>query len=512
MKNSNRLIFFFALLKFVIPFLLQDPIYEPHRDELLYLAEARHMAWGFMEVPPLLSVFAWLTNILGGGTFWIKFWPSLVGAITFVVAAKTIRTMGGKSFAIFLCFLCFIFSAFLRVQFLFQPNFLEVFFWTMIAFSLVRYVQTEGNGWLYVFGVSAGLGMMSKYSAAFFVTSVVGGLLVAGPRKIFSNKHFWFASGLGLLIFLPNFAWQYVRHFPIVYHMKELQKNQLQYVNPIGFLFDQLAVNGPAMIVWIMSLIFLLFTKLGRPYRFVGLAYLFLLAILLIGRGKNYYTIGAYPILFAFGSFQLERRTTGRKSFVRYIVVAAILLTGYFYVPLMMPFFKPDKLAAYYRTTKMDKTVFLRWEDLKYHPLPQDFADMLGWKEMAAKAGNAYAMLDSSEKKNSIIFCDNYGEAGALDYYGRDYGIPEAYSDNASFLYWIPDSLSFENLVLVTDDRQEMTHPFIQDFQFAQVVDSVTNPYSREYGSLIILFKKGNASFQKMFKEKLAKDQAKVKW
>ena len=166
--NLNKLLWFFALAKFILPFLLQSPVYEPHRDELLYLAEAHHMAWGFMEVPPLLSVFAWLANLLGGGMFWIKFWPSLFGALTFFLTGKIILSLGGKWFALLLAFFAFATGAFLRTHYLFQPGFLEIFFWTAIAYSLTRFSQTEKNKWLYAMGVSIGFGMMSKYSVAFF--------------------------------------------------------------------------------------------------------------------------------------------------------------------------------------------------------------------------------------------------------------------------------------------------------------------------------------------------------
>ena len=127
MKNSNWLIYALAFVKLVAPFLLQNPIYEPHRDELLYLAEGSHMAWGFMEVPPLLSIFAWLIHIFGDGLFWVKFWPSLFGALTYLITGKIITSLGGKSFALLLGFLPFIFGGYLRVHFLFQPNFMEIF-------------------------------------------------------------------------------------------------------------------------------------------------------------------------------------------------------------------------------------------------------------------------------------------------------------------------------------------------------------------------------------------------
>src|SRR6516162_6408590 len=104
MTKNNRLLYFLALLKIIIPYLLQNPVYEPHRDEFLYLAEGRHLAWGFMEVPPMLSVFAWLIHILGDGMFWVKLVPSLFGAATFIVAGKIVQSLGGKNFALILLF------------------------------------------------------------------------------------------------------------------------------------------------------------------------------------------------------------------------------------------------------------------------------------------------------------------------------------------------------------------------------------------------------------------------
>src|SRR5262249_18404645 len=161
------------------------------------------------EIPPLLSVFAWLTNLFGGGMFWIKFWPSLFGALTFIVTGKIILSLGGKSFALFLAFLPFILGVYLRLQFLFQPNFLEVFFWTMIAFSITRYIQTEKNRWLYILGISIGLGMVSKYSVAFFVVSILLALLLTKQRQIFRDIHLYLAGIIAMLIFLPTFFWEY---------------------------------------------------------------------------------------------------------------------------------------------------------------------------------------------------------------------------------------------------------------------------------------------------------------
>jgi len=510
MKKEYRFLYLLAFIKFILPFLLQNSIYEPQRDEFLYLAEAHHMAWGYMEIPPLLSVFAWVTNLFGASMFWLKFWPSLFGALTYILVGKMILSLGGRLLALFLGFLPFILGAYLRVHFLFQPNFLEIFFWTMIAYSVVRYIQTEKNSWLYILGVSMGLGIISKYSVAFFIISILLGSLLTPQRKIFLNKHLYFASLIGFLIFLPSLLWQYFHHFPVIVHMKELQQFQLRYVEPVDFLVSQILMNWAVVFIWIAGLYFVIFKQQGK-YRIFAWSYLFVILILLYFHGKDYYSLGVYPALFAFGAYHLERFANSHSKIWRYVFVAIPFLLGIPLVPLLLPVAKPKELAGYYKATHLDKTGFLKWEDLKNHPIPQDFADMLGWKEMAEKTAKAYSTLSSVEKKHTIIFADNYGEAGAINYYGKEFNLPKAYSDNASFLYWLPDSIHLDNLIIITDDKKEMQHDFINDFASAKLMDSITNTYAKEHGSLIIILKGANEKMEQMFREKIEKDKDKFK-
>ena len=128
MQKLNRFLYLLALIKFIVPFFLQSPVYEPHRDELLYLAEGSHPAFGFMEVPPMLSIFAWITQRLGNTMFWIKCWPSLVGALNLIIVGKIIISEGGKQFSLFLLFCSFFFTAYLRVHFFFNRIVLKYFF------------------------------------------------------------------------------------------------------------------------------------------------------------------------------------------------------------------------------------------------------------------------------------------------------------------------------------------------------------------------------------------------
>jgi len=510
MKKLNRWLYIFAFLKFILPFLLQNSVYEPHRDEFLYLAEGKHLSVGYMEVPPLLSVFAWITQLFGNGMFWIKCWPSLFGALNYILVGKLILHQGGKLFALFLLFCSFFFSAYLRVHYLFQPNFLEIFFYTLTAFGLVEYIRTTENKWLYVTGMGIGLGLLSKYSIGFYVVSLLPAILLTKQRSLFVNKHFYYAIGLSILLFLPNAIWQYVHHFPVLFHMHELTTTQLQYVSAKSFLLDQLLMFLPVFFIWLTGFFYLLLNQKGRPYVFLCFAYAGVIGLLLWFHGKNYYALGLYPVLFGFGSLAIENWTHYKRYFLRYVFTAFILILGIYYTFIALPLLVPEKLVAYYQRTHAAGKRILRWEDQQEHPLPQDFADMLGWDEMAQKAAAAYHSLDSSQQSHTIIFCDNYGMAGAINFYRKKYHLPEAYSDNASFLYWIPDTLSFQNMVLVESDPDEMTYPFVKEFSNAALTDSVTNPYAREKGTAIVLLTGASDGFRKFMKEKLAKDKKKL--
>jgi lipoprotein signal peptidase len=511
MKKLTSFLYLLAFIKFALPFFLQSPAYEPHRDEFLYLAEGAHPAFGFMEVPPMLSVFAWLTQRLGNNMFWIKCWPSLIGAFNLILVGRIVISQGGKKFALFLLFCSFFFTGFLRVHFLFQPNPLEVFFYSVIALGLIRYIQTSQNKWLYITALGAGFGMLSKYSVAFYLISLLPALLLTKQRTIFLNRHLYYALGLAFIIFLPNLIWQYTHHFPVVYHMRELSSTQLQYVPPSSFLLDQLLMFFPCCYIWITGFFYLILNPKGRPFIFLCWAYLGVIALLLWFHGKNYYALGLYPVLFGFGSLAIEQWATRSRFILRYVYSTLTILSGIYFIFIGLPVMAPEKLVAFYEKTHAKGKGILRWEDQRDHPLPQDFADMLGWEEMAQKTSNAYHSLDSLQQANTIIFCDNYGMAGAINYYRKKYGLPEAYSDNASFLYWIPDTLHFQNIVLIENDPDEMQHDFVKHFSKAVITDSITNPYAREKGTAIMLLTGASDIFRKEFNDKLTADRLKTR-
>jgi hypothetical protein len=209
--------------------------------------------------------------------------------------------------------------------------------------------------------------------------------------------------------------------------------------------------------------------------------------------------MGAYPILFPFGAVFIERGTNQTLRPLRYALIAYIFCVGCFMDTVTLPFLPPRSLATYYRRHDIFRKMgFLKWEDQKDHPLPQDFADMLSWKEMTLKIATLYQSLDSSQKRQTILDADNYGEIGAINYYGSQYGLPNAMGHSASFLFWVPADFFKSNIViLATDFRPVMQEAYVREFQSSSIIDSISDPLAREWGSYIILLKWPSEKFRK---------------
>lgn len=474
-----------AALKLVLPFLLQDGVWELHRDEYLYYAQGQHVDFGYLENPPMIGLLAWISSLFGGSFFMIKLWPALFGALTLVVVAQMIRELGGGVYALLVAGLGMIFTAYLRIHFLFQPNFLEIFFWTLAAFFLLLFINTRHNKYLYLLSAALALGWWSKYSVLFFITALVIALVLTRYRRLFRRVEFWKAVGLGLLIVLPNVLWQYQHNWPLVHHMDELRETQLRHIDKSTFLKEQVLLLLPVLFVWIGGLIWYL---RRRDLRIMGLVYLGVVALLMVGSGKGYYTLGAYPMLLAAGGVWLER-ASARRRWLRIANVSLILLLALPFVPVLIPMQKPAAMVAFNKEFKLDELGLLRWEDLQNHPLQQDFADMQGWREMAQKSERVYNSLPPHMKQGTVVYCRNYGQAGALKYYAKGEEFrSKVISDNGTHLLWIPDSLQFEHLLFVGRRMPDADDEVFRHFRQVRVLDSVSNNLAREHGTKIILF------------------------
>lgn len=483
MKKGYLILFLFIVAKFVLQYSLISPEYELHRDEYLHIDQGNHLAWGYMSVPPVSSWQAWLIKMLGDSVFWVKFFPALFGALTILVVWKAIEELKGGLFACLLASFGILFSVLLRLNMLFQPNSLEVLLWTLVFYILIKYVNTEKIKWLYLGGVFFGIGILNKYNIAFLALGFIPALLITRRRTIFTNPHLYWAALLALIIVSPNLFWQYNHGFPVIHHMKELSETQLVNVNRLDFLKSQLLFFIGVTFVILFGLYALLFYKPFEKYRFFFWGFVITIGFFMFFKAKDYYAIGLYPVYIGFGSVYLGDIL--KNGWKKYLKPVCILHPIVLFIPIYNVTF-PNKTPEYIVNNQESYKKFglLRWEDGKDHRLPQDFADMLGWKELAQKVDKEYSRL--SKSGNTLVLCDSYGQAGAINYYSTK-GI-KAVSFNADYINWFDLSRKYKNLIRVKDrpgDELQETSPY---FENSSLVGSVTYPFAREYETVIFGF------------------------
>ena len=488
MTKRSIILSLFILLKFVIQYFAIDAGYELHRDEYLHLDLGRHLAWGYSSVPPVTAWISYLILHLGNSVLLIKFVPALFGVLTMVIVWKTIEELNGNLFALILGSVCVLFSVLLRFNTLYQPNSLEFLLWTIVFYTLIKFINSANNKWLYFAAITFAFGFLNKYNITFLLLGLLPALLITKHRTVFLNKHFYLALFGALIIVSPNLIWQFTNDFPVFHHLKELTETQLVNVSSFDFLKEQLLFFVGALFVLILAFISLFKYAPFRKYQIFFWSYIFTISIFTYLKAKGYYAVGLYPILLAFGSVYLEKLLA--KGWLKYLRPIAVLIPIVIMIPVLpfvLPVLSPDKIAE--KTDSFERIGLLRWEDGKNHALPQDFADMIGWSELANIVDIAFDSI--ADKENTLIHCDNYGQAGAINFYSNQ-KITQAVSMNADYINWYPlDKMKIINVILVKessdlDKNREQEMPL---FEKITLIGEVKNKYAREFGTRVYLLK-----------------------
>jgi hypothetical protein len=504
MTKKNIILCFLILLKFGLQYFAIDSGYELHRDEYLHLDLGKHLAWGYSSVPPITALISFIILQLGNAVFWVKFFPALFGALTVVVVWKSIEALKGNLYALILGSVCVIFSVLLRINTLYQPNSLEYLLWTLLMFSIIKYIISEHNKWIWVAAFCFAFGFLNKYNISFLLLGLLPAILLTKQRKIFLNKHFYLAILVSLIIISPNLIWQYNNDFPVIRHLETLSNTQLVNVNRFDFLKEQLLFFIGSIFVIILAFVSFFRYVPFKKYILFFWTYVFIISIYFYLKAKGYYAIGLYPILLAFGSVYIEKLLL--NGWLRYIRPMLILIPILVLIPLyqiMLPVLSPAEIVK--KTALFERFGLLKWEDGKNHVLPQDFADMLGWKELAGIVDSTFDNI--SDKENTIIQCDNYGQAGAINYYSKK-SFAEAVSMNADYINWYPlDKMDIINVILVkgpydSDKSREREQPFFDEIRF---IGEISNKYAREFGTRVYLLKGSKQSINNILKEEIKK-------
>jgi hypothetical protein len=444
-----------------------------HRDEFLYLAMGQYLQFWSMDFPPLIAVLANTARALAGDTlFAIRLFPVLAGSALVFLTAMIARELGGRRLAQGIAALTVLLGpVFLRPAALFQPVVFDQLWWTLGFLALVKIARTGGHRWWLLLGAAGGLGLLTKFSIGFFALGVLAGLLLTPQRRWLASRWPYVAAALALVLGSASLIGQIRLGFPVAGYMSELQEAQLARVDAAEFLGGQLMLLGPSLLLAIAGLIYLFRAEAMRPWRVVAWTCVTIFLLLLLMRGKPYYVAPIYPVLLAAGGVALEATSSRVRRALVAMVLVVTIAGGVAALPFGLPVLPPEAMARY--SAKLGITSAVMTNRGVVLPLPQDYADMLGWEEQVAAVARHYHALPAEKRTQAVIIGSNYGEAGALDFYGPRFGLPRAVSPAGTYWFFGPGNLPGDVAITIGIEAEDLA----DFYRSARVVERLDNPW-----------------------------------
>jgi hypothetical protein len=433
---------------------IANPHYGFFRDELYFIICGRHPQLGYVDQPPVIPLLSAATQVFGPSLFLLRLIPAAFAGAGAYVTCLLAAEFGGGAFALALAAIVYFFTGVLTsFGMKVSPDTVGLLTWPLVALLVTRIAKgADPRLWLAA-GAAAGVSIESKYSVLFFLAALFAGLIATPQRTILFNRWFAYGTLLTLVIALPNFAWQWHYGFPMIELLRAGQNGKNVVAGPATFVFQEIVITGLFLaVVWIAGLIWLLRTPL---FRFLGYAYVVLIAAMIVFHGKHYYPADVYPILIAAGAVPIETWTQKSRA-LRVAAAAYAIVSGLLFVPFALPVLPEATFVAYQDRVQSvlhisSKSVATE-HNRENSALPGDWADMHGWPQLAATVARVYRGLPESDRARAVIVASNYGEAAAIDFFGTQYHLPPALSGHNQYFLWGTHGYSGDVLIDVGGD------------------------------------------------------------
>ena len=425
LRSDVGVLILLALLRIVLQ-TITNGRYGFHRDELATLDDARHLAWGYVAYPPVTPFIARVSLVLFGSSLVaLRFFAALAQGIAMVLTGLMVRELGGKRAAQIVAAAS---VAIAGVSFvsgtMFQYVSFDYLWWVLIAYLTIRLLKSDDPRWWVAIGAVIGLGALTKYTMAFFVAGIVGGVLLTDARRYLRSGWLWFGVALSVLIFLANLLWQVHNNFISLDFLKYIHARDVRLGRTDHFLLDQFwgSTNIVTVPLWLAGLYYFFVAPSGKRYRLIGWMYAIPLALFWIAQGRDYYLAPAYPMLLAGGAAWAERWVetlpAGRADAIRrttwWTLGSAMVVTA----ALLLPLASPN--SAWWKVADN---------------LQGNFNEEFGWPEMTDAVARVRDSLPAEDRARLGVLAGDAGEAGALNLYGPAYGLPTAISGSNS--HWL---------------------------------------------------------------------------
>ncbi len=493
LTSVTALIIYFMILNFVFH-MVTEWQYGLFMDEAYYYSMSNHLDFGYVDVAP---VTAWLMALsrllLGDSVQAMHVFPALAGSFTMFFAAMTARKMGGGKFAqCFTALAVMMAPMFMAISSMFTYDVFDQLMSSVVIFMSARILAGEDAPKVWVlFGLMAGIGLMVKITMGFMILALVTGLLLTRQRKHLKNKWFWIAAAIAIGCLMPYIVWQAVRDFPIVEYLQGYRQHRTLMPSPGQLLLNiAVAMNLFSLILWGSGLAFL-FAKRGRTFRPFAWAFVVYFGLASVMYIKFYALAGVLLPLTAFGAVCMEnnfRKTpkelpaadadaqkakkSPRAVALKMAYLALVCLLGIALVPINVPLLAPRDTIAYNNILGISRLI-------QFDNAANGFlhAGRLGWEEMTKTVAGAYYSLPEAKRKECKIFCLHYFEAGSIDYYSEEYGIPSPISGHLGFYDWGNDGYSGGPIIMV-GMQHTLTSQMMELFEEVEVVGGSHTNYA----------------------------------
>jgi len=465
-------------IRIALPLLLIDPAWEFHRDELLYFAMGDHLEWLRMQFPPLIAVVAHVGRALFDDSVLAARVPAaLAGAALLATMLWFARRLGAGAWALVVIAAASVAApVFLRTSVLMHPVVFDQLWATLAIAALALAAVEEQPRWWLLIGIAFGLGALTKFSVAFYVLSAaVAVVFTPALRQQFATRWPWLALLVAMVLAIPSVAGQITNGWPFLLQMQSLRGSQLATVSFLDFLSEQPRMLGGAALLLPLGLAAA--ARRDRAAGVTGIILVTLLGLMILLHGKGYYAAPGYPAFLVAGVVWFERRLSARdavtsRRIVRVVLPLLVAGIAALLLPFGIPLLTPTAMARYAVTTGTGTAVQTNRDDVR--SLPQDYADMLGWRAMADAAARAFHALSPDEQRTVILAGSNYGQAGALAMYRQRLRLPYPVSVHGDFHAWGTYGRSGEVVILV--DRPDALEGLRAVFGDVRQVERLQNP------------------------------------
>lgn len=460
----SRIILVAALVKFGLH-LYMDQGFSFFFDEFYTIALSKHLAWGYVDLPPLVPALVALSRaLLGESLLATHVFPALAGAGTLIFICLITREFGGKTFAVGLSAVCFILTpVWLGLDSIFCYDSIDQLVLAAFLFTLVRFLKSVNKKLWLMMGLLAGVACNAKMTILFLGPGFLLALLLSKYRRDLLSPWPWLGAGVCLLIVSPYLIWQINNQWPTLEYWKNYGAVRVYQASIAEYFNNSLIyMNGFLLPVWIAGL-YRIFRRMNTVhYFFLGVLFLTTAVLLFFFHASIRMLAATFMPLLAAGALWVEEITARLrwKNMLKTVVFVYLLAVGCVIIPLTLPILPMDVFPAFAQTFKPLYQELREFNgDSTYYPIL--ISGRLGWDDFVKGVGQVYNELPAEERKVAGVYTDLYSTAGAIDLLGPQYGLPHAVSGSLTYYFWGP-GYSWDVMIIAVQKSNNLSMFFNQ--------------------------------------------------